>query len=279
MNIATPSRRELLYGAAAGAIACAVPAARGAQISPAQADAAILIFLEGGLSHLDSFDPKPEASADVRCPFGAIRTSADGVQMAGLWEETARIAHHLTFMRAVTHDRAAHEPAAEQMLGGLPVMWVASTDSFDRDLLTARKLIDCGARIAAVSCGGWDMHANLAGGLQEHVPPVDRALADLIRHLDASGRLERTLVGVVTEFGRSPRMNRDGGRDHWPGVFSVALAGAGIAGGQVVGGSSPDGMEPAVGAVSPARLKATILQKLGLRSAVAATDALIPELC
>ena len=110
----------------------------------------------------------------------------------------------------------------------------------------------------------WDLHADIARGLAERVPPFDRALASLIRGLDEAGRLDRTLVAVITEFGRSPRLNRDGGRDHWPGVFSVVLAGGGIPGGRVIGSSTQDGAEPKDRPVSPAMLAALIRHKVGV---------------
>ena len=114
---------------------------------------------------------------------------------------------------------------------------------FGQGCLLARRLVEAGVTFVEVKSNGWDTHqknnekvANLAG-------QVDPAFATLIRDLKEHGMLGRTLVVWMGEFGRTPKINGSAGRDHYPKVFNVALAGGGIKGGQVVGASSADGTE------------------------------------
>ena len=95
-------------------------------------------------------------------------------------------------------------------------------------LLMARRLVAAGVRFVTVDYGGWDMHNQIVAGMNGQMPPFDQAFAALIRDLDRTGLLERTVVMVSSEFGRTPKINKDAGRDHWPKVFSVVLAGGGI---------------------------------------------------
>ena len=80
----------------------------------------------------------------------------------------------------------------------------------------------------SLTYGGWDMHAGIKGGMTGQLPAFDQAFAALIRDLDRTGQLDSTLVMVSSEFGRTPKINATAGRDHWPKVFSVVLAGGGI---------------------------------------------------
>lgn len=138
-------------------------------------------------------------------------------------------------------------------------------DSFGQSLLLSRRLIEAGVRFTTVTLGGWDNHNNifnaLAGGL---LPRFDRSFATFIDDMSQRGLLKRTLVIVMGEFGRTPIINKDGGRDHHPRVFSMVLAGGGIKGGTVVGGSDARGMEPASDPVRPEDIAATIYQCLGI---------------
>ncbi len=93
-------------------------------------------------------------------------------------------------------------------------------------LLMARRLVEAGVRFVSVTYGGWDMHTRITDGFRREMPPLDQALATLIQDLESRGMLEKTLVMVSSEFGRTPKINPDAGRDHWPKVFSVMLAGA-----------------------------------------------------
>lgn len=131
-------------------------------------------------------------------------------------------------------------------------------------LLMARRLVEAGARMVTVTYGGWDMHNQIAGGMRRDMPPLDQALAALIEDLESRGLLSKTLVMVSSEFGRTPKINNDAGRDHWPKVFSVMLAGGGVKGGLVYGSSDATATEPEFDPVSPEDLATTMYHLLGI---------------
>ena len=131
-------------------------------------------------------------------------------------------------------------------------------------LLLARRLVEAGARFVSMTYGGWDMHTAITNGFNSQMPALDQALSVLLNDLDSRGLLDTTLVVVSSEFGRTPKINSDGGRDHWPKVFSVMLAGGGIKRGYVHGASDPTASEPDLDAVSPENLATTIYHLLGI---------------
>lgn len=378
------SRRQILQVGALGALGLTLPdllAARSAAASP-RADSAILLWLTGGPSQFDTFDPKPEAPAEVRGPFKPIGTSVPGIQFTEVFPKTARLAHHLAVLRSVyhnldhhvlaqgwmtagrVHDAVSYPPMGSvvaKLRGGAPLlpafvtlprmkliegfnetqhsqtagdlgpaynplvpdgipgekgfavrdlglpeevkvarldrraqlladvnrtagpeglrsprpgMQAAYEQAFDllhsakvraafdieaepaavRDrygrngfgqaTLLSRRLVESGVRFVTVnwpSYYAWDHHGSIEGGIRSTGGWLDGALASLLEDLHQRGMLERTLVMVMGEFGRTPKLNPAGGRDHWVGVMSVLMAGGGIRGGQVVGSSTPDG--------------------------------------
>ena len=138
-------------------------------------------------------------------------------------------------------------------------------NNFGQSLLLSRRLVEAGVRFTTVSLGGWDNHTQIHSQLKNGVlPTFDQGYGTFIADLAARGLLERTLVVVMGEFGRTPIINKDGGRDHYPRVFSLALAGGGVKGGTVVGASDARGMEPASDPVRPEDLAATIYHCLGI---------------
>jgi uncharacterized protein (DUF1501 family) len=134
-----------------------------------------------------------------------------------------------------------------------------------QSLLLARRLVEGGVRFVTVQSGGWDTHGNLfntfKGGL---LPTLDRALAGFLQDLSQRGMLDKTMVVLMGEFGRTPQINRDGGRDHHGRCFSMVMAGGGVKGGQVIGSSDSKGFEPAERPIRPEDLAATIYQALGI---------------
>jgi uncharacterized protein (DUF1501 family) len=110
--------------------------------------------------------------------------------------------------------------------------------------LIARRLIEAGARFVTVTFGSWDTHSAHYKGIEVQMPMLDIALSGLITDLDQRGLLDSTLVLVNSEFGRTPKINAGGGRDHWPRVFSIVLAGGGIKRGQIYGTSDALAAEP-----------------------------------
>ncbi|MGA0868152.1 MAG: DUF1501 domain-containing protein [Planctomycetota bacterium] len=392
----SPSRRRFLAGSAAFGAAALSPEGRllgWGKRPEARAQAVIQIYLGGGLSHVDTFDPKPDAPIDVRGPFRAISSKIPGEPFSELCRQTAGIADKLTVVRSVTHTEAAHERGSHNMLtgyrpspalvypsfgavvshelgvrndlppyvcipragngdlgtgylssaygpfsvGGEPSAkgfevkdlgpsaaldearaarrrrmladldagfagradGIQATEAFyeqawkliesqraqdafriekesdavrDRygraaigqRCLLARRLVEAGVRFVAIPLGGWDHHNGIANSLRAQMPPVDQAFAALVADLDERGLLDTTMVILSTEFGRTPRINRDEGRDHWPRAFSVVAAGGGLKRGLIHGRTDPTGSEPEDGAVGPADLAATMFSQLGI---------------
>ncbi|MFO0951335.1 MAG: DUF1501 domain-containing protein [Isosphaeraceae bacterium] len=131
-------------------------------------------------------------------------------------------------------------------------------------MLMARRLVAAGVRMVTLQYGGWDMHTGIAGGMRSQMPAFDQAFAALIRDLDRNGLLDRTLVMVSSEFGRTPKINKDAGRDHWPKVFSVVLAGGGVKKGFIFGASNATATEPERDPIGPEDLATTIYHQLGI---------------
>jgi len=369
--------------------------------SPARAgrDVSVIhLWLTGGMSQLDTFDPKPEADSKYRSLFKPIETNVSGIRISEQLPRTARLADKYVILRSMTHKQAAHEAACNLILSGhsplptiqFPAMQTvvskelgprgempaavsipAATGSWekagflgprynpfhagnpnqenykvqDMDLpmgvdwarvdhrrsllavvdekfrrmdttgiaesmdsyyqtafglmrsekakkafqiaeepealrekygrtslgqgaLLARRLVEAGVRFVTVSRGfnTWDHHRDIFPLLEnDFLPELDRAYATLLADLAQRGMLDSTLVILTGEFGRTPEINGMGGRDHWPNVFSMTLAGAGISGGRVWGASDERGMFVKDNPVEVADLMATIYHKLGIQ--------------
>ncbi|MEC7604492.1 MAG: DUF1501 domain-containing protein [Planctomycetota bacterium] len=371
---------------------------------PANAKSCILIWMDGGPSHLETFDPKPDAPKEVRGPFATIATNVGGIRVNECLEKTASVMDKISIIRSMTsplgeHDFGTHylmtgyKPSAALehptfgstlahlrrnssvlpphiavpkfgsnvsgngflpsttrpfSVGGNPdaanfkvrdldfykgldlarldrrKQIVNAFDEFSRakdaaetlksdpDLeraynliaspsakdafklseepesvrsrygrgggnsigqscLLARRLVERGVPFVTVNSSGWDTHQNINQLKQRfptdrnaQLPSFDRAFSALIQDLSERGMLDETLVVVMGEFGRTPKINAAAGRDHWPNVFSVALAGGGVVGGQVIGSSNPLGEFPADHAVTPSDLASTIYTLLGI---------------
>ena len=358
----------------------------------ASAQNIIHIFLPGGISHQESFDPKPLAESDYRGPFGAINTNVDGIQLGEYFTNTAKIADKLTIINSMTHGEAEHERGTHNMFTGYKPSPALSYPSFGsvisheleainnlpkyvsvpnqansfagtgylsskynsfslgsepsspnfkvRDLdipvdeerfsrrknileavnsnfeskassdsmvavdefynqaysligsasaksafdlskedskikesygtgiagqrfLMSRRLIESGVRMVSVTFGSWDHHDNIKSGY-EQAKEFDKAYAALISDLSDRGLLDTTLVMVSSEFGRTPKINKTAGRDHWPRVFSSVLAGGGIKGGIKYGASDSLGAEVDSNPVTPADLAMTMYKAVGI---------------
>lgn len=403
-------------------------AAPGTLATFGRAKACILLFLAGGPPQHETFDPKPDAPAEIRGPFHPIATNVPGIRFCELLPRTAHLADRLAVVRSVTTDENAHSASAYWMLTGYPsplkgvdfaprpddwpcvasivqalrpggaparagrapfgavvlpepivnnpnILFPAQNGGFmgrgwdpqvfrcnpadpdfridslalpgdvpplrlrqrrslleqvnrhldaagrrgvtanhdrltrqafdvltseaaraafdlrrekrqtrdrygrhkfNQSVLLARRLVEAGVRLVQVnwprepgdtSSGNplWDTHTDNAGRLKDVLcPPFDVAFSALLEDLDERGLLAETLVAVMGEFGRTPKINARGGRDHWGHVFSVALAGAGISGGQVYGASDKNGGHPAANPVRPQDLTATLFHLLGI---------------
>ena len=361
-----------------------------------RAKSVILVWLQGGVSHHDTLDPKPFAPSDIRGEFQSISTRLPGVRVG---EQLPLIAANLdkfAVIRSVTHAEAAHERGSMYMVegrrpgpgangaqasgnpqlgtivaheqgprNGLPAFvsipgndftsrftghgylpagcaefrgYQAASlqpnkqqppekfqerlglldairqrdqhnlgsnawDEFElqaRDIihsgaggkafeidsepdsikqlygiggqggekgkyaLIARRLIEAGTRYVTIGRHSWDHHSNIFPMLRKRLPSMDLALSGLVLDLEQRGMLDETLVVYMTEYGRTPKVNADGGRDHWPNAFSIAFAGAGIKTGQVLGSSDEQGARVTERPVSPEEIAATILHLVGI---------------
>jgi uncharacterized protein DUF1501 len=384
------TRREFLVGSVFGlTLADKLALAR-----DGKAKSCVLVWLNGGPSHLDMFDLKPDAPGEIRGEFRPTKTPLDGVRVCEHLPRIAKMLDRCTLIRSLTspegnHDRASHYlltgyrptpalvyptmgsvaakefgvgktlpnyiivPTASQYAGAgyLTAAFEPFTAGIDRvkdlespvavdrldrrramlsavdrfcasveeypardtfleqafglvtskearaafDLtkedpktrsrygpskvgqscLLARRLIEAGARFVTVNDDGWDTHDNawkrLAGTFNQgkqiyagKLPDLDLAYSALLDDLQERGLLDSTLVVLMGEFGRTPKLNSIGGRDHWPRASSVLLAGGGVKRGQVVGETDAHGELPASRPVLPEDLLATVYRLLGI---------------
>jgi hypothetical protein len=190
---------------------------------------------------------------------------------------------------AATHNRDGFTQRAYQLLGS-----PASRNAFDlakepqkvrdaygptpfaQNCLLARRLVEAGVPMTTVYSFGnrdWDTHGNNFQNLKNTLlPPTDQAVSALLNDLDSRGLLDETLVVWMGDMGRTPRINKDAGRDHWSFCYSVVLAGGGVRGGQVYGSSDRAAAYPSTNPVSPADIAATIYHCLGIDSRAHITD-------
>jgi hypothetical protein len=357
------------------------------------ADAIIVLWLGGGISQLDTFDPKPDSPPEIRGHFGTIPTRLTGVRFSDRVPKLAQALDKYCLLRSVTHPDRNHGSADHLMLSGYltspataypaigsvmgkiqgyrsalsPFVGIPNSPvtsgylgsafsafrvggdpnapdfsvrdfkppieinaervsrrgdllklvdqgvrafeqadgprsmsefyqrahtivtsstareafdlnkesetvrrqygrtTFGQGALLARRLIERGVRMVSVTKPGWDHHANIFSQLDEGMlAEVDQVLTALLTDLQDRGMLKRTLVMLTGEFGRTPNVNYAVGRDHWPDVFSIAVAGGGIRGGQIYGQSDERAAFPADKPVRPADVLATFYQQLGL---------------
>jgi hypothetical protein len=368
--------------------------ARGA-VRAAKGKSAIFVNLNGGPSHQDMFDLKPDAPAEFRGEFKPIKTNVSGIEISEHLPRLARCADKYAILRGVSHNIAAHplgqkymntgsrpiasleypsygsvaskelpsEPTLPSFVavpntahsagflgvrynafqtnatprpgqpfnvrgislaGGVTVEdvqrrqrllsdldqtfagyeknsdLVDGLDQFSRrayDMLTSReardafdvtkepkplaeafgdsafgqscllasRLVQSGVRFVTVTYGGWDTHNdNFTKLKQKNLPELDAGLAGLFGSLSAKGLLDSTVVFVTGEFGRTPKVNQRGGRDHWARAMFCLLAGAGIKTGQVLGASDDRAAQPAHEPITPEQVAATFYRALGI---------------
>ncbi len=158
------------------------------------------------------------------------------------------------------------EAQAAFNLGGEPaeIRDAYGRNPFGQRALLARRLVEAGVPFVTLQEGGWDHHAKIFDGLGKKLPPFEGAIAALITDLERRGLLDTTLVVALGEFGRTPKINKDGGRDHWSSAMSVMFAGCGTPGGRVVGATDARGFAAAERILSPENFAATVYTKLGI---------------
>lgn len=208
--------------------------------------------LPGGVDQV-RYERRLAALAAVNESF-AKRTKADNVSAMSTFYERAfdligspkaREAFNIEAEPAEVRDRYGRHEAGQRML-------------------MARRLVEAGARFVTLSYGGWDHHYSIMANVRAQLPAFDQAFATLITDLHERQMLDKTLVLITTEFGRTPKLNGDAGRDHWSKVFSVVLAGGGLKRGAIIGSSGPTGNEPEDTPISPEDLATTVYHQLGI---------------
>ena len=276
------SRRDFLCGA------LALPFVRSGSV----ANNCILLVLTGGPSHLDTWDMKPDAPSEIRGPFRPIRTNVPGVEISEIFPRMAKHADKYMLVRSVYSDsEPVHEsglsiidaatngwrtlPGPIGFMGAKPAPQITShvPPSFAENCRHARQLIETGTPCVRVNMYDtvfhrttWDSHGtrpfSTIRDYKDTVGPAfDAAYTSLLEDLHNSGLLETTLVIAMGEFGRTPRINPSGGRDHWTKCFTVLMAGGGIQGGQIYGSSDATGAEPKDNPVSVAQILAATLNR------------------
>lgn len=131
-------------------------------------------------------------------------------------------------------------------------------------LLRARRLCEAGCGFVTMTYGGWDMHQKIKDNMQKRSPELDRAVAAFVEDVHERGLSDNILLVITGEFGRTPKVNRNAGRDHWAPLSTLALAGGGLKMGQVVGQSTPKGDLPKTAPIRPQDLMATVFHTLGI---------------
>ncbi|NBO93274.1 MAG: DUF1501 domain-containing protein, partial [Planctomycetia bacterium] len=209
----------------------------------------------GLLTSFDSMrrDLDSSGQLDALDRFGqkawSILTSRQARDAFDLDQEPGRIRERYGFM-------PAFDPKASDRCG---------SPAWSQRILMARRLVEAGVRLVTVDLRWWDTHVKGFESLKlGFLPRFDRAYSALIEDLDARGLLESTLVVAWGEFGRTPRVNAQAGRDHYPNVFSAALAGGPVKGGRVVGESDANGAFPKVNPKKPQDVLATVYEHLGV---------------
>jgi uncharacterized protein (DUF1501 family) len=217
-----------------------------------------------GDARVRSLEPPPSLTLDrlddrrgllARLDRIERRRDASGV-MAGMDRFTAEAYAMVTGPRArAAFDLAREKPGVRDRYGRTQV---------GQACLLARRLVEAGVTFVTVVEGSWDHHGQLFAGCRRQLPPLDAALASLVEDLHERGLHKRVLVVVWGEFGRTPRVNGRGGRDHWPGCMSVLLAGGGLRMGQAIGATDRRAEAPIDRALRPEDVLRTVYQVLAI---------------
>ena len=257
-----PTRREFLCAAAGAPLALQARSER---------RNCIVIVLNGGASQLDTWDPKPDTPSEIRGPFRAIRTNVAGIRISEIFPRMAKCADRYTLIRSVYSDAGPH--SHEEALRPID----EATREFTalsglRNLTRACDLIESGVRQIRVDMYDtifhqptWDSHgvrpfSTIRDYPDTVAPAFDLGFTRLLENLRRSGLFDSTLVVALSEFGRGPKINPMGGRDHWPYCQTVIVAGGGTEGGQIAGSSDAIGAEPKDNPLSLSALLASIFQ-------------------
>jgi len=155
-------------------------------------------------------------------------------------------------------------PQAFDLRGEDPRLVREYGSGLGEQLLRARRLCEAGCGFVTLQYGGWDMHGTIERSMNQRAPELDRAVAAFVRDVHARGLNDNILLVITGEFGRTPKVNRNSGRDHWAPLSTLALSGGGLRMGQAVGESAPKVDVPRTRAITPQDLMATVFSVLGV---------------
>jgi hypothetical protein len=176
----------------------------------------------------------------------------------------AATAHKETYDKALSLVTSSRKEVFSLNNESASVREMYGNTGFGRGCLLARKLVEAGVACVEVSLGGWDMHQGIFPALTRRLPELDKGMAALVQDLADRRRLDDTVVLWMGDFGRTPKINQNGGRDHWPRCWSVVLGGGGIKGGIAYGSTNSDGTDIADKPVDVLGLYATVYKALGI---------------
>src|SRR5215471_1237966 len=221
------------------------------------------IALPKGMTE-ERFARRQSAREAVEDHFRAIEANpAELDAMGELYQQAYKLIGSSDARKAFSFD--GETPATVQLYGEAN----GRRGSIGKQLLLARRLIESGVRLVTVmysGAQGWDNHTRIREAMNEGLPSFDQAFAALVADLDQRGLLDSTLVMVTSEFGRTPKVNENGGRDHWARCYSQVLAGGGITRGQIYGASNATAAEPDRDPVTVENFLATVYNRLGINS-------------
>ena len=213
---------------------------------------------EKGIANLKAADSLAELDKRAQLLSELENSFVDRVQTAGA------DAHRATYSRTVKLMHSEKAKAFDISQEPDSVRNAYGRSKFGEGCLLARRLIEAGVAFVEVVLNGWDTHRNNESKIKSLTESLDPAFSTLIADLKDRGRLDDTLIVWMGDFGRTPRLGRQGGRDHYPRAWSTVLAGGGLKTGQVIGGTDREGANVVNGVVSAVDFMATICKALGI---------------
>lgn len=240
-------RRNFLAASAATSLSSPVLAYQNQPVMGigSQSHRIVKVILQGGPSQIDLWDLKPNTISEIRGCYRPISTNVAGIQISECLPRIATMMDQFTIVQSITGSLGSHnlsQTESDQVCKtGRPCSTAAATFSTAKTFPHAQNLLQAGHTDIVLRFGNWDHHKQLSQAIKPVAERLDQQLTQFIQTLASTGLLERTTVLVWGEFGRSPRMNQSGGRDHWPTVNSALIAGGPSSRGNIWGATSSDG--------------------------------------
>lgn len=234
-------------------------------VDPAQKDFRVRdVSLPKGMSD-EQFVRRKSARDAVESHFKSIEADPTAFDtMDAFYQRAYKLVSSPEAQRAFSLD--GETDTIEKLYGTDEVDRNKQSLGIGRRLMMARRLVEAGVRFVSVTYGGWDLHAQVKDNIQRQLPALDHALAGLILDLEQRGLLDSTMVMVVSEFGRTPKINVDAGRDHYSRVYSIAAAGGGLLKGSIYGSSNSTAAEPENDPVTVEDFLHTVYHQMGINA-------------